>query len=508
MYGIPPPPPLPKDASQSKPSPSSSQPTSSSSSRPTEIDPSSPRNAAKGTSNGETGEQSLVSYLLEYPAALFTDHERCFDLVATAVLLWESVLSVGVVKYIKYTEIDFSTYMQQAQAFLDGERDYSMMKGDSGPAYYPALHIYLYSAISRLTAGGKHLERAQWLFAGVYVLTMAIVIFGIYRRNAKIPPYALPLLTISKRLHSIYMLRMFNDALVMLFVYSAIALYMVPAKTASPRERRNLERRWLFGTVLMSCALSIKMSTLLFLPALCYMLFTHFSPLTLVQHILVLLLAQTLIALPFTLPSRAHCTTYVSQAFDFSRTFEWEYTMNWRWLGEEAFENPVWGKMLLLAHAAGLALWAWKWAEEDGGVEKVLKRAFSRPTKKPALTALAPSRIATLFFVSNLTGVVCARSLHPQFYAWFAHQGVWMVFGTGWAIEPMHGLVVLSLIEYGFSVWPSTVNSSLGLVLSLLVTLVSVYYVDSNPNTRQGNEEEVVVPVEWADATGKGGKKE
>lgn len=69
-------------------------------------------------------------------------------------------------------------------------------------------------------------------------------------------------------------------------------------------------------------------------------------------------------------------------------------------------------------------------------------------------------------------------------------------------------LVVLSLVEYGFSVWPSTVNSSLGLVLSLLVTLVSVYYVDSNPSTRQGNKEEVVVPVEWTDAQSKGGKKE
>ncbi|BGP04032.1 Glycosyltransferase family 58 protein [Rhodotorula toruloides ATCC 204091] len=506
MYGIPPPPRLPKDAPQSKPSlSSSSQPTTSSSSRFTEIDPSSSRSAAKRTMDGE---QSLVSYLLEHPAALFTDHERCFDLVATAVLLWESVLSVGVVNYIKYTEIDFSTYMQQAQAFLDGERDYSMMKGDSGPAYYPALHIYLYSAISRLTAGGKHLERAQWLFAGVYVLTMAIVIFGIYRRNPKIPPYALPLLTISKRLHSIYMLRMFNDALVMLFVYSAIALYMVPAKTASPVQRRKLERRWLFGTVLMSCALSIKMSTLLFLPALFYLLFTQSSPLTLLQHVLVLCLTQTLFALPFALASRAHLTTYLSQAFDFSRTFEWEYTMNWRWLGEEAFENPAWGKMLLVAHAAGLALWAWKWAEEDGGVEKVLRRALSKPTKKPALTALTSARIATLFFVSNLTGIVCARSLHPQFYAWFAHQGVWMVFGTGWAIEPMHGLVVLSLIEYGFSVWPSTVNSSLGLVLSLLVTLVSVYYVEADRSAVRGGKEGVVVPAEWADAEGKGGKKE
>lgn len=73
-------------------------------------------------------------------------------------------------------------------------------------------------------------------------------------KHLQIPPYALPLLTISKRLHSIYMLRMFNDALVMLFVYSAIALYMVPVKATSPTERWKLERRWLLGTVLMRCA--------------------------------------------------------------------------------------------------------------------------------------------------------------------------------------------------------------------------------------------------------------
>lgn len=60
------------------------------------------------------------------------------------------------------------------------------------PRSYPALHIYLYSAISRLTAGGKHLERAQWLFAGVYVLTMAIVIFGIYRRKPKVRSLGCP----------------------------------------------------------------------------------------------------------------------------------------------------------------------------------------------------------------------------------------------------------------------------------------------------------------------------
>lgn len=31
------------------------------------------------------------------------------------------------------TEIDFSTYMQQVEQFLGGERNYGLIKGDTGP---------------------------------------------------------------------------------------------------------------------------------------------------------------------------------------------------------------------------------------------------------------------------------------------------------------------------------------------------------------------------------------
>lgn len=34
-----------------------------------------------------------------------------------------------------------------------------------------------------------------------------------------------------------------------------------------------------------------------------------------------------------------------------------------------------------------------------------------------------------MFFLSNLTGILCARSLHPQFYAWFAWSLPWLVLG-------------------------------------------------------------------------------
>ncbi|GAA5959653.1 hypothetical protein JCM8115_001280 [Rhodotorula mucilaginosa] len=475
------------------------RPAAASSSSPNTITELDNEDAPVPVRSSDKKRQSLLEYLASNPTALLTDHERCFDLVATAVLLAETLLSAAIVRYVPYTEIDFSTYLQQAQAFMDGERDYALLKGESGPANYPALHIYLYSALSWLTDRSKHLERAQWAFAGIYLATMAVVLFGIYRRNKKIPPWVLPLLCISKRLHSIYMLRMFNDCVVMLFVYCALALYMVPASTTleSERAKRQVERRWLFGTVLLSCALSIKMSTLLFLPALFYLTFVHFSPLAFAQHLVVLLSTQVLLSYPF-LHTSSNRLAYLSQAFDFGRVFEWEFTVNWRWVGQEAFEDPNWGRRLMVVHQVGLMIWGLKWAEEDGdraGARMVVNPL--RPTERLARgKALTSPRIATIFFCANLTGIVCARSLHPQFYAWFAHQLVWLCFGTGCPFEPMHCLVLISLVEYGFSVWPSTVNSSLGLVLSLVIILFGVYY-GSSGETLPEREDEVVVPAEW-----------
>ncbi|GJN94724.1 hypothetical protein Rhopal_007815-T1 [Rhodotorula paludigena] len=490
MYGAPPPPPR-------SPRRRAAPPTSAAAKvQELEDDVRDSRSPVRQTSGPAV--PSLVSHLLKNPLALFTDHQRCFDFVAGLLLLWECLLCFGIVRFVRYTDIDFSTYLQQAQAFLDGERDYSLMTGESGPAYYPALHIYAYSALSYLTEGGKHLERAQWAFAGVYLATLAIVMFGIYRRNKAIPPYALIPLTLSKRLHSIYMLRMFNDGLVMLFVHGAIALYMVPTGGNSQSARRAMERRWMFGTVLLSCALSIKMSTLLFLPALFYLLFTFHSPLSLLSHLVLLLGPLTLFSLPFTLPSQSHTITYLRQAFDFGRAFDWRYTMNWRWLGQEAFENPRWGSVLLCAHAAGLTAWALKWAQEDGGVARLLRRGLEKPGRKAGLTALAPNRIPTMFFLSNLTGILCARSLHPQFYAWFAWSLPWLVLGGvegEGSLNGMQGVLLLGLIDIGMSAWPSTVNSSLGLVLALLVVLMRSYYVES-PVTSTAHAE-WVVPVEW-----------
>uniref|UniRef100_A0A7N2KXN9 dolichyl-P-Man:Man5GlcNAc2-PP-dolichol alpha-1,3-mannosyltransferase n=1 Tax=Quercus lobata TaxID=97700 RepID=A0A7N2KXN9_QUELO len=50
--------------------------------------------------------------------------------------------------------------MKQVTGFVGGERDYSNLKGDTGPLVYPAGFLYVYSAIQYVTGG--ELYPAQW----------------------------------------------------------------------------------------------------------------------------------------------------------------------------------------------------------------------------------------------------------------------------------------------------------------------------------------------------------
>ena len=73
------------------------------------------------------------------------------------------------------TEIDWIAYMQQVKQYLDGVCDYTMIKGDTGPLVYPAAHLYIYSALYRITDGGKDILAAQIIFAALYLGVLSLV---------------------------------------------------------------------------------------------------------------------------------------------------------------------------------------------------------------------------------------------------------------------------------------------------------------------------------------------
>jgi len=129
----------------------------------------------------------------------------------------ETVLCSLIVWKVPYTEIDWRAYMDEVGGYLDGERDYTKLRGDTGPLVYPAgqgghcpsttppphnnhrtkqpcthtsnpnkpvtsfcgAHpaagfVYIYAAMKRVTGG--NILTGQIIFIGVYVLHLAAVL--------------------------------------------------------------------------------------------------------------------------------------------------------------------------------------------------------------------------------------------------------------------------------------------------------------------------------------------
>lgn len=92
---------------------------------------------------------------------------------------------------------------------------------------------------------------AQWLFAVAYLVNQYTVM-RIYIATQAVPPWTLLLLCLSKRVHSIFLLRLFNDGITMLLANIAMLLLV--------------QRRWRLSLLLFSAALSVKMNVLLLAP--------------------------------------------------------------------------------------------------------------------------------------------------------------------------------------------------------------------------------------------------
>lgn len=94
------------------------------------------------------------------------------------------------------------------------------------------------------------LHRAVCLDASIAILQA--IVMALYIRSEAFPPAGLVLLCLSKRLHSIFMLRLFNDCIAVFVAYVAIWLL--------------LDRRWRLSMLTFSMAVSVKMNVLLLAP--------------------------------------------------------------------------------------------------------------------------------------------------------------------------------------------------------------------------------------------------
>ncbi|KAI5986643.1 glycosyltransferase family 58 protein [Pisolithus albus] len=306
------------------------------------------------------------------------------------VIVCDAVLTQLIIKFIPCQSL------VQIDLYLNGERNYSKITGPTGPLVYPAGHVYVHDILHYLTDSGNNVPVAQQIYAGLYVLSLLLTC-SIYR-NAGVPNWTLLFLPLSKRLHSIFVLRLFNDCWSVVFVQAAILACQTGVDGT--------------GVLLYSLALSVKMSALLYLPGLLVVFFKRHGIWGTARYMAVLASSQVLLARPFL---GENTVPYIQNAFNFSRVFLQKWTV--------VFLSPSWAMGLLLVHVTLLtAFGLCRWCRNDGGTLAVIQRGFPRPSQSPALSAVSPGYIATVLMTSNLIGILFARSLHYQFYSWYCQQ--------------------------------------------------------------------------------------
>ncbi|ORX46012.1 glycosyltransferase family 58 protein [Piromyces finnis] len=369
---------------------------------------------------------------------------------ASFLIFLEVVFNFVIIKKINYTEIDWIAYMQEVSGFLNGELDYMKLKGDTGPLVYPAGFVYIFSLLYKMTNNGENIRLAQYIFMGLYIATL-VVILKIYQKSKTLPTVGIYLLLLSKRLHSIYVLRCFNDPVAIFFIFCALLA--------------ALHHYWHLTAVLFSISVSIKMNTLLYAPGLALVMFRSIGITHSIINALIFVLIQVILGLPFLYYAPK---SYIGKAFEFSRVFFYKWTVNWKIVNENIFLNPIFHKILLILHISFLLIFlVYKWSGPRHDIKSLLLHGLKN--KKTILTS---DYIISAFFISNFIGIVFSRSLHYQFYSWYYMTLPYLLWRTN-IILPLK-VVLLFCIEICWNIYPSTQQSSGLLLICHLILLVAL----------------------------------
>ncbi|KAJ2789573.1 dolichyl-P-Man:Man(5)GlcNAc(2)-PP-dolichol alpha-1,3-mannosyltransferase [Coemansia linderi] len=398
---------------------------------------------------------------------LFT--QRFYLEAAVLLVAFEAAATLAIVQRVNYTEIDWLAYMQEVAGVIAGERNYTKLRGATGPLVYPAGFVWIFGLLWQATDGGQDIRLAQYVFLGIYVATQ-VLLLAIYQK-ARVPPVLAGLLVLSRRLHSIYVLRLFNDCVAMVFAYIAVLAMC--------------DRRWMrWSGLLLSAGIAVKMNVVLMLPGAAFLWWRAGGwRLTLAQAAAVVA-SQVAVAVPFLYE---YPVEYVTRAFDLGRQFDFTWTVNWRFVGLSVFESPQWALALVATHAAllatlGLILWprlfgstAWT-IVKNGFLSKQLRTQAMPGTEE----------VLSVMFSANFVGVVCARSLHYQFYAWYFHTLPFLLHVSRLPLSAQLGVWVA--IEYAWNIYPSTVFSSALLAAAHIALLAAIMRAMALPRIKRKSQ--------------------
>lgn len=305
-------------------------------------------------------------------------------------------------------------------------------------------------------------------------MTLAVMLV-LYRKGGRVPLWALVLLSCSRRIHSIFVLRLFNDCWAVFLSVAAFALFVSDF--------------WTLGCFLFSLAVSVKMNILLFAPGLLLLLLKRFGAWRAIPRLLFACAApQVFLGAPFLY---ANWFGYLQRSFDLGRQFFYVWSVNWQFVPEALFLNRWFGLTLLALTASTCVLFAlFKWTSPDEHFADILAGHFA-DHKRGRLTA---DHILTTLFTSNFIGIALARSLHFQFYVWYFFTLPYLLWATAYP-TPIR-VALLFAIEIVWNIFPANAYASavlcfahLAILAGLVATpLPNAYTKETNQKERIGRE--------------------
>ena len=185
---------------------------------------------------------------------------------------------------------------------------------------------------------------------------------------------------------------------------------------------------------------------------------------------------QFTLAFPF-LPVNAR--GYLARSFQLDRVFFFKWTVNWRFIGEEAFLSRQFAATLLIFHLVLLATFMLtRWTRPSGLSAPALVKTVFKPlspfVQQRMALHLNPSFILTLILSSMTIGMLCARSLHYQFYSYIAWSTPFLLWRSG--LHPVLIYGVWAAQEWAWNVYPSTNMSSKVVVGCLAVQVAGIWW--------------------------------
>ena len=181
-------------------------------------------------------------------------------------------------------------------------------------------------------------------------------------------------------------------------------------------------------------------------------------------------------ALPF-LPAGAK--GYIARAFQFTRQFLFKWTVNWRFVGETTFLSREFALALAVSNLSCIMLFlSSHWTRPSGlSIKEMIETVF-RPlpplVQQQISLRVTPDFILTTILSSMAIGLLCARSLHYQFYAYIAWSSPFLLWKTG--LHPILLYGVWAAQEWAWNVYPSTNVSSMVVAGCLAIQVFGVWW--------------------------------